>query len=200
MSLVIPVAHDYICPWCWIALSQTKRLSEEFGVTFDWLGYELMPEELEWPDSPAPAAAPNPNRAPTPSRLDLALAAEGIVIPKVDKPKKMRSHNALQAAEHAKTQGVFDAFNERMYRAFWEQGKEINSVDVICELAEGLMDADDLRRAVEERRYKDKIVPFDDEAYAAGVYNVPTYFIGGEKYAEQPTRTLAEAIRKELEL
>lgn len=198
MSIVIPVAHDYICPWCWIALSQTERLKKEFGVTFDWVGYELMPEELDWPDSPAPAAAANSRRAPTPSRLDLALAAEGIEVPKVDKPKKMRSYNALEAAEHAKAMDVFDAFNERMYRAFWEEGREINSLDVICELAGGLMDADDLRAAVESKRYKDKIVPFDDEAYEAGVYNVPTYFIGGEKFAEQPTRVLAEAIRKEL--
>jgi hypothetical protein len=38
-------------------------------------------------------------------------------------------------------------------------------------------------------------VGFDDPAYASGVYNVPTFFIGEERYAEQPLTVLKKAVR-----
>lgn len=193
--MVIRVAHDYICPWCWIAVFQTKRLKEEFGVSFDWVGYELMPEELPWGD-PAPKAPENPNRAATPSRLDLAYAAEGMEKPTAERPSKMRSHNALEATEFVKEHGDADGFIEAMYRALWEEGREINDLDVIREVAAGFVpDVEALVEAVKSKAYDGKIVKFDDGAYAAHVYNVPTYWIGDEKYAEQPYPVLAKAIR-----
>ena len=75
MALTIPVAHDFICPWCWVGLFQAKRLQSEFGAQIEWRGYELFPDELAWPDYPA--AKPKPgNRPDTPSRFDLMLAAD----------------------------------------------------------------------------------------------------------------------------
>lgn len=199
MPLRIPVAHDFMCPWCWIALSQVKQLQSEFDVEFEWLGYELYPEAMEWPDAAPSASAPNPNRPKTPSRFDLAMAAEGLPELTSERPHKMRTFRTHQAVEFARDAGVFDAYNERLYRAFWKQGLNINELETLKFLAKGLIsDLDGLVKAVEERRYADRIVNFDDDASAAGVYNVPTFWIGGERYAEQPTSVLREAIRREL--
>ena len=77
MPLTIPVAHDFICPWCWVGLHQARRLQEELGVDIEWRGYELYPEDLEWPDYPSPTQPPI-NKPSVPSRLDLLLAAEGM--------------------------------------------------------------------------------------------------------------------------
>ncbi len=196
--MTIPVAHDYICPWCWIAVFQVKQLSTEFGVEFEWLSYELMPENLEWTDS-APVPVVASNRPKTPSRMDLAYAASGVVKPTVERPKKMRSHNALQATEYVKSKGDVNGFVEAMYRALWEKGMEINSLEVIESLASPFVEKpSELIAAVENRLFSDRIVPYDDEAYAKGVYNVPTYWIGGERYAEQPTVVLANAIREQM--
>lgn len=198
MSLVIPVAHDFICPWCWVALLQVNRLKSEFPVEFDWLGYELFPEELEWPDH-QPGPPPPANKPPVPSRLDFILIADGIKLPTAERPKKMRTFYAHQAAEYAKTEGVGPEMVEKLYRALWEEGKEINNPEVLLELGKGLIkDAGAYEKAIRERTFRDKIVGFDDEAYSKGVYNVPTYFIGGERYAEQPYVILREAIQKAL--
>ncbi|MFN3682861.1 MAG: DsbA family protein [Fimbriimonadaceae bacterium] len=195
MAITIPVAHDYICPWCYIGLFQARRLQREFGVEIEWLGYELMPENLPWPE-PGPAKETDPRRPPTPSRLDLALAAMDLELPKVERPKRMRSHNALEATEHAKELGVGDEFVERLYRAYWEEGLEIDNPEVLARLAEPMLDPNAMLEAVRERRYAHRIVPFDDEAYSKGVFNVPTFFIGGERYAEQPYRVLARAVQE----
>lgn len=198
MSLRIPVAHDFICPWCWIALSQAKTLQSEFDVEFDWLAYELMPEELPWPEPAAAPSAPT-DRPRVPSRLDLAYAAEGLEPPTAVRPKRMRSHNALEAMEHAKSLGLGEPMLERLYSALYNHGREINSLETIRTLSEGLIpDVDSMIRAIERRRYRENIVAFDDDAHRHGVYNVPTFWIGGERYAEQPIGVLRQAIRRAL--
>ena len=198
MSIVIPIAHDYNCPWCWIGMHQVKRLQAEFGVTFDWLGYELYPEWMEWGDGHPEPERPA-NKPETPTRLQLAMAAEGIEHLIANRPKKMRTHKAHEATEYAKTLGVQDKLIERLYRAHWEQAKNLDDLAVVLECAEGLIpDLADLEKAITERRFAAHIVEFDDPAYEAGVYNVPTLWIGNRRWAEQPTMVLRKAISREI--
>lgn len=194
MKLTIPIAHDFICPWCWVGLFQARRLQEEFGVELDWQGYELFPDELEWGYG-TPAPPPPPNKPPTPSRFEFLLAAENMELPRSVRPHHMRTHNAHEAVEYAKTEGAADRLVEVLYRAYWEEGQEINDPKVLKKLSKSVIqDRDAMMAAIEKRRFKDRIVGFDDAAYAAGVYNVPTFFIGTERYAEQPYRVLKAAV------
>ena len=196
MAITVPVAHDFICPWCYVALFQKERLEKEFDVKVEWHGYELWPENLEWPEA-KPSVPPPANRPPVPSRLDFILYADGLQIPKVDRPYRMRSNNAHQAAEFAKSVGVDDQYIEVLYRAFWERGENINELDVLKTLAAGLIDdLDGLETAVKTRQFHNKIVLFDDDAYNSGIYNVPTFFVGEERLAEQPYVVLREAVAK----
>ncbi len=194
MALSIPIAHDFICPWCWVGLLQARKLQAEFGVGIDWVGYELFPPELEWPDYPA-APEPPANKPVTPSRFEFLLYADGLELPKSERPKKMRTYNAHQAVEYAKTEGVADEVIEILYRAYWEEGKEINNPAIILELLQGtIKDLEALQVAIETRQFQHNIVGFDEPAYDSGVYNVPTFFIGGQRYAEQPYTALQKAV------
>ena len=195
--MVIKVAHDFNCGWCWIGWNQTRRLKQAFDVSFDWVAHELMPEELPWND-PEPIPQVASNRPKTPSRMRLAWYASNVPVPTVTIPPKLRTHNALEATEYFKSIGDPEPFMDRVYRALWERGENISSIDVLLNLAEGLGDPDELRQAIEEKQFYDRIVKYDDDSYAAGVYNVPTFFIGNERYAEQPYDVLAEAIQAEL--
>lgn len=197
--MTIRIAHDFTCPWCWIALHQTHHLKAEFPeLNFDWVGYELWPESIAWPE-PGEKPEENPNRAKTPSRLDLAYDASGISKPTIERPKRMRIHAALEAVEFARESGADRELIEAFYRALYEEGKAIGEPQVIAEIAQGIVpNVPEMLEAIQERRYADRIVPFDEDAHSAGVYNVPTFFIDGARYAEQPTRVLREAIRQAL--
>jgi len=196
--MTVPVAHDFICPWCWIGLLQARKLQKEYGVEIDWIGYELFPEELEWPDYPA--AKPDPaNKPATPSRLQFLEYADDIQVPKIDRPRKMRTHRAHLAVELAKKHGVADSFVEALYRAYWEEGKEINDIAVLETIAYGRFPADvDLRAAIKAEEGAENIVHFDDDAYKNGVYNVPTFFIEDQRLAEQPYVVLKNALEAAL--
>ncbi|RYG45068.1 hypothetical protein EON79_13475, partial [bacterium] len=196
MALTVPLAHDFICPWCWVGFFQAKRLEREFGVHIDWRGYELFPKDLYWPDYPAEKPQPA-NKPKVPNRFDFLCAAEGIEMPNVKRPHKMRTYNAHQAVEYAKTEGVGDEMIERLYRGFWEKGLEINRIDVLKDLARGLIhDLAAFEKAIVTRQFHDKVVLFDDDANKKGVYNVPTFFIGSERLAEQPYLVLAHAMKR----
>jgi len=174
---------------------QAKRLREDFGAEIEWRGYELFPEELAWPD-PSPAAETPANKPSVPSRFDFLLYADEMELPKSVRPSKMRTHNAHEALAYAKREGKADAFAEALYRAYWESGREINRRDVLHELARNILDDPDaMLAAVNEKRYAEEIVGFDDDAYERGVYNVPTFFIGDERYAEQPYVALKKAVQ-----
>lgn len=194
MGSRIPVAHDFNCPWCWIGLFQARRLRREAGVEIDWRPFELYPDELELPGDPPPRPT-IPNRPETPRRIDLALAAAGLEPIDLRLDSAVRTHRAHEAAEFAREEGVQDALVERIYRAYWKEGRDIDSLDVLTDLATGIVsDVEGMRRAIEERRYDDRIVKFNKPAYAEGVFNVPTFWIGGERYAEQPYAVLAAAL------
>lgn len=194
MPLHIPVAHDFTCPWCWIGLFQTIRLREEFGATFEWIGYELFPDDLEFPE-PTPKIPELFVKPPTPTRLELAYAAQGMEKPTVERPKRMRIHNAHEAVEFAKLQGKADALVEIFYRAYWARGETINDLEVIAKLSTGVVeDIPEMMKAIGERRFKDKIIGFDAQAYSTGIFHVPTFTIGKEKLAEQPYVAIKAAI------
>jgi len=198
MALTIPVAHDFICPWCWIGWNQARRLQNEFGLQIEWLGYELMPEALPWGTSVA--EPPPANKPPLLNRFQFLEIAEGLTAPKTIRPRQMRTHNAHEAVEYAKTEGVADALIDRLYQAYWLKGEEINAPEVLLRLSKGIVkDLDALAKALEEKQFFDKIVAYDEDAYASGVYNVPTFFIGKERLAEQPYSVLRSATAKAIE-
>lgn len=195
MSLKIALAHDFTCVWCWIGLQQVRRLRNEFDVEFDWMSFEQTPIGMDF----VPPVVPDqsPGQAPVPSRLQLMLAAEGLQLPIVIKPRNVRTDNAHQAARFARRFGQEEALIERIYDAFWEEGKDINSVEVLMELSQGLVqDQEGMKRAIETKEFADEIVGFNEPAFAKGFYNIPTFIINGEKYAEQPYSVLRSAVAK----
>ncbi len=193
MALTIPVAHDFNCAWCWVGFLQARRLQKEFGIEIDWHGFEIHPESDPWDEEPA-ARQPG-----VPSRLDLHLWAEQVELPKVDRIKRVRTFNAHQAVEYAKTERCEDYLVEAIYRGYWEQGRDINDPAVLAELAIGIVqDIDAMEQAIAKRTYADNIIQFDEPAYEQGVTHVPCFFIGGERYAEQKYQVLRKAVEEGL--
>lgn len=188
---VLTVAYDVICPWCWVAWKQAARLQQEFpALEFRWVGYELLPEGLEYnPPPPDPNAARKPR---IPSRFDLLLAAEGLALPKRTRPLS-NSRRALEGTEFAYDAGKADAYLDVLYHTYWEQDEDISDMATLTEMAEQAgLDAAAFVNALEQRVYRDRIVEFDDPAHEKGVWNVPTWMFSQEWVAEQPYPVLQQ--------
>jgi len=193
MSLKIPIAHDFSCPWCYVAIFQMERLKREFDVEFEWVGYELWPVELE-----RPVFEPRreiPNRPPVPSRLDLMLAAEDLEVPKIERPKNMGTHNVHLATEFAREHGLEETFAIEAYRAHWERGEDIDEIEFLADLGSRIgLGPLAMRESIEAEQFAERVIHFDAPAYKTGIFNVPTFTIEGNRYAEQPYRVLQRAV------
>lgn len=194
----ITLYHDYICPWCYTGFFHALKLMKQYGVNFDWRGTELIPPSMDYtPAAPKPVD-PNapPPPPPKPSRFDLFAEAEGFVPPK-PRPSFVRSHRALLGQEFAWRQGVAAtvAYNEAVYRGFWEEQVDISNLDLLTELAvRAGLDGTAFEAAVTAEQDVENIVPFDDDAYATGIRHVPLFLFGGEELlTEAPYTSLAAA-------
>jgi predicted DsbA family dithiol-disulfide isomerase len=90
------------------------------------------------------------------------------------------SRPALEAAEYAKDQMKFDEFHLSVFKAYWEDGKNIGQRSVLCEIAsECGMDGNKLEEALKEGRYAGRVNEQNEEARVLGITGIPAYIIGG---------------------
>ncbi|HLJ56352.1 MAG TPA: DsbA family protein [Chthonomonadaceae bacterium] len=180
----LTVAHDVVCPWCWVARRQAERLRAEFpSISYRWIGYELLPEGLPYkPAPPDPDAARKPR---IPNRFELFLAAESAVVPKRSRGVS-NSRLALEGGEFAWEAGRQEPYLDALYHAYWEEDRDIADRSVLDDIAGSAhLDVPAFRAALEGRAYRDRIVEFDEPAHAAGVWNVATWMFPEEWIAEQ---------------
>lgn len=196
----VTICHDYLCPWCWVGFFQAQKLTEEFPqIALDWRGYELLPEEL----GPMPDFSPQPKDPhAAPSRFEQFAQAEGVPLHERT-IGAVRTHYALEGAEWVKDKHpqYFDAYNEAVYRAYWERSDDISNLDILGGLVAsvGLDDRDvvsDFLRAVSAKEYHSKIVRFDEDAYAVDITHVPTFWFRGERCAEAPYSVIRDLAQR----
>jgi predicted DsbA family dithiol-disulfide isomerase len=190
----ITICADYVCPWCYPAVFQAKKLTEQFGVSFDWRGFELYPPGMVV----APRAAVDPNAPP--SRFDRFMEVEGISNP-TPRPPFKRSHLALLGAEWALMDvgpEAFTAYNEAVYRAYWDEHRDISKLNILAGIAESVgLDGAALWASVIAKRYESHIVPYDEESYSLEIRNVPTFIFGTtERLSEANYTDLARATER----
>ena len=93
-------------------------------------------------------------------------------------PVQPRSRKALEAAEYARGEGRFDEVHEALFRAFFEDGKDIGIQEMLLEVGASIgLCLEDLGDALEEGRYTEKVLADEELARRLGVSSVPTMFV-----------------------
>jgi predicted DsbA family dithiol-disulfide isomerase len=88
---------------------------------------------------------------------------------------------AHEAAEWAAEQGQAEPFRRAVFEAYFVHGRNIADPAVLAELATGLpgLNPEELRTALAEGRYRERVQAQYAEARALGVTSVPTFVAGG---------------------
>lgn len=102
------------------------------------------------------------------------------------------SHYALEAAEYARENGSFHEYHERLMEAYFSNSKDIGDINVLIDLAEGLkLDKDEMRKAIEEKRYREKLEKDAKIAAEYGINSTPTFIIN-DKYLVVGAQDISE--------
>lgn len=179
----IDIVSDTVCPWCYIGKRRLERaLAQRPDMTFEirWRAYRLDPfVPAEGVDRKAYMRAKfgdNPQAKAIGYALRQAGAAEGIefAFDSIEKrPNTTDSHRLIRWASSA---GVQDDVVERLFHAYFEQGRDIGNPAVLLEIAsEADMDVDLVEQLLASDADRELIEKEDAFAHEMGISGVPTF-------------------------
>jgi predicted DsbA family dithiol-disulfide isomerase len=176
--LAIVAYSDYVCPWCYIGLQRIERLQQEYPVEVEWRAFELHPET---PRGGAQLAGRHGSSARA------AAYANNILALARDAGLEMRmpvvvanSHLALEAGEFARVNGGFDSYHPALFRAYFEDARDIGDSDALCDIARACgVDDQGLRQALADGMFRDEVYRVTEEARADEILSTPTFIFEG---------------------
>jgi len=179
MAIKIEMFSDFICPFCYIGFETVRKLKPEFDLEIGWRGFQIHPE---WPADGVPAESFRPEMTAEARRAvwtRIQTMAEEVGLTMRPPTLLTNSRAALEAAEFAAEIGKGEAFEERVYSAYFAEGLNIGQAAVVMDLATEVGIArDELTSAFTSNRYAMRIKNNAMIASNRNVDGVPTFFIG----------------------
>ena len=210
----IDVVSDTVCPWCFIGkrrLARALEMRPEIAFDVQWRPYQLDPNIPREGVDRASYMKAKFGDGPRVAAMSESLKAEGLregisfAFEKIDRrPNTIDSHRLIRWAAVA---GMQDAVVERLFAAYFLEGRDIGDPGVLEFLAADVgldsvqvaeLLADDTDRAAVEREAK--------LAGEMGITGVPTfifaskYVISGAREAEVLVRVIDKALENEEQL
>lgn len=176
MTLKIKVYSDYVCPFCYLAKHTFEEAINGKDVEVEWMPYELRPEPTEQLDP-----------INDPSKL---MLWEKYIYPTIDKLNiNMKLPNvsphpytrlAFEGYHYAKENGKAKEYNDRVFKAFFQEDKNIGDISVLKNLAKDIgLDEEKFEKALLMGTYKETQNKMLNHAYnEVNISAVPTFIIG----------------------
>ncbi|MFC1940465.1 DsbA family protein [Chloroflexota bacterium] len=158
-----------------MGLERAERLKQDYGVDLEWKAYELRP-------GLPPEGIP---RTPKAGEINgflphLSERADELGLKLKRSPIVPCSRLALEVAEYAKEHGKFDQFHLAVFKAYWEEAKNIGLRIVIREIVQECgLDANEVESFLDEGRYTQAIKTQSEKAKQSGINGIPAYVVGG---------------------
>ncbi len=114
-------------------------------------------------------------------------------------PFGVDSRPALVGAKFAEAQGVGETFHDAVFRAYWQDAKNIEDLGVLAGLATAVgLDRDQFLDALDDPKYQQAMLADVQQAFQYGLSGVPA-LVYNNKYlvsGAQPYELLAEVAEK----
>lgn len=204
----IEIWSDVLCPFCYIGKRNFETALEQFDykneIEVVWKSFQL--------DSEIPEVAKE-------SYQDYLVKRKGMSVVQVkgmldnvtqsakqvgleynfDKSIIVNSLNAHKLIQFAKTKGLGDNLEERLFLAFFTEGKNIADLEVLTQLGKEVgLNETELQEAFTDDKYAYLVQQDIAEARQVGVRGVP-FFVLDRKYAisgAQPCKVFLENLEK----
>jgi predicted DsbA family dithiol-disulfide isomerase len=202
----VHVWSDIACPWCYIGKRRFEKAAAAFDgeVAVEYHSYELSPDTpVDFEGSAADFLAdrkgmPKEQVTQMLAQVTQLADAEGLAYDydNVKHTKTLKAHELLHLA---KAKGLQLELMERLFSAYFEQGRHVgHEDDLLAVAAEAGLDAEEARKALADGTYRNAVQADIAAAQQIGIQGVPFYIIG-EKYGvsgAQSPEVFGEALRR----
>lgn len=176
MTTKVEVFVDYVCPFCFLVDGAVEELRRQRDVEIEIQPFELRPD-------PVPTLKPEDDYLPPVWNASVYPMAKrlGVDVSLPTISPQPRSEKAFMVLQLAKEHGVADAYSEAIFRAFFQQDRNIGEDEVIVNIAEsaGLDRADVIAALASEKRRQQQREDQDFAVNTAGVSAVPSFRVNG---------------------
>ena len=188
----VDIWSDFVCPWCYLAATSLHKLEESHGIEVVNRSYELRPKG----SPPMPEEYRKRIDDSQPQFNAMALERYGITINRG--PFGIDSRPALIGAKYAEEQGVGKAYHDAMYRAYWEEARDIEQLDVLLDVAESVgLEREAFTAALETPAYLHRVLADITQAQGMGLQGVPAMIFAGKYLVSgaQPYDVLVNVVK-----
>lgn len=194
-TIRVDIWSDIACPWCYLGshrfeagIAAFRRQHPDVEIEIEHHSYELAPDT---PDEYAGneidflathKGMPREQVEQMLGQMTELAATEGVEIDftRVQHANTRRAHRVLHLA---KDQGLQAEMQERLFRAYFAEGRQVSDPDTLAELGEEVgLDGDEVRDAFDDEDLGEAVDRDITRARMLGVSGVP-FFLFDEKYA-----------------
>jgi len=199
-TLLIEIASDVICPWCYIGKRRLEKalatLKDEVDVRIEWLPFQLNP------DMPAGGVARAEYRRAKfgsvekgralDARVAQEGAGEGIAFAFDRMQRTPNTVSAHQLIDLAQSQGKAGPVVDALFRAYFEEAQDIGDQAVLQTIADGAGVA-----GWPAERNGGTVTEKEERVRGLGISGVPTFIFDRKSglSGAYPPDLLAQAIR-----
>jgi len=209
-GLTVDVVSDVVCPWCYIgkrrldsALARLREADPDLPIAVRWHPFQLNPDlppegvdRREYLD----AKFGGPQRAQE-IYARVRAAGETVGIPFAfdairRQPNTLDAHRLIAWAQ-TRREGDADALVEKMFRAYFLDGRHVGDHEELVKVAAAAgFDPDDARRFLASDELRDAVAGADLRAREMGISGVPFFIFDGKTAVSgaQEPETLLDAI------
>jgi predicted DsbA family dithiol-disulfide isomerase len=169
-KLLIPIYFDYASTLCYVAWRIVRELEPELGFEALWKGVPIRLRDRR-------AGPGNALGAIERMKVMTVIAETGVQV--VPPDRWIDSEAALIGSELAREADSFAAYHERVFRAAFEDRRDIANLDALTASARAAgMNERAFREGILSRRTADRIAENKNEADRLSALGYPTFILG----------------------
>lgn len=208
----VEIWSDYRCPFCYLGKKRFEAALKQFPqrdqVKVEWRSFQLDPYLVTQPDKNVYEHLAEQKGI---TKEESIQAHEQIVFQahhigldfNFDKVVVANSFNAHRLTHLAKLHNLQDEIEERLFKAYFSEGKNINDPESIMEIGKEVgIPVDETEKMLNSEEFSDNVLMDETYAREIGIAAVP-YFLFNEKIAVRGAHspeTFLRALIKSLEM
>jgi predicted DsbA family dithiol-disulfide isomerase len=204
----VEIWSDIVCPFCYIGKRKFEKALDSFGakdnVEVVWRSFQLDPDMKYVPNQSVHEYLGSRKGATVKEGKQMndamaAMAKEVGLEYNFDKAIINNTLDAHRLLHLAKTNGLQNEMKERLFKAYYTEGKNIGDAETLIQLGEEVgLNAEEIRTTLQSDVYKKEVLLDQYEAQQVGASGVP-FFVFNDKYAvsgAQPTDVFSQVLNK----
>lgn len=203
---IAPIQVDFVadlaCPWCYLGLVRLDRaraMRPEFPVRVRWRPFFLNPHmPPEGMDRAAYVRRKfGANAKEVYERIEESGRADGVAFAFERMPRTPNTTRAHRLILFAEEQGVADTVIRALFRALFQEGRDVTRPDVLTAVAvEAGLDRDAISEFLASDRLERDVIAAHEQAERVGIHGVPVFIVEREHAitGAQPPEILADLL------